>query len=367
MAYAVNEQLVQSVANVVKKDILISPATLKMSELDKIGAKVITGVTNIESEFISQAYDGAVRAYDITKTYTEADAKEVSRIIERRLKTHLAFRIANLNTQRFKEKEPFDTTDKTREEILAGLPHTAYALLQMGEYYGQEVIKPFILGDRDLGKDNPYGIYDGILKHVKKDMTTYTDESGNVVPVLISKEHKNLIETSPITKPTSEKDFTAFTVFESFVEELDPALLDNPEGVLVIVDKKKAPYIYQAYMNRYPNLQNSVKYDGGYKFFTHDNITLVGTPLLGDTHTMIATRPGNFHFGIESERDENNVYVKQYGIDPNRLNMWIQSYQGTRLLNPTKSHFAISCDAEGKLYDAVPYKVGDLQIGEAGE
>lgn len=364
MAHAVDATLVQSVANILKKEILISPATLKKSELDKIGATVITGVSNIESEFISQAYEGSVRAYDVTKTYTEDDAKEISRIIERRLKVHLAFRMANLNTQRFKEKEPFDTTDKTNEEILMGLPATSYALLQAGEYYAQDVIKPFFHGDRDLGNDNPLGIYDGILKHVKKDMTTYVDESGVTVPVLISKENGNLIETSPLTKPVSETDFTAFSVFEEFIEALDPALLDNPDGVLVLVDKKKAPFIYQAYMNRYPNLQNSVKFEGGYKFFTHDNITLVGTPLLGDTNLMIATRPGNMHFGIASEHDDNNVYAKQYGLDPNRINLWIQSYQGTRLLNPTKSHFAISCNEEGKLHEATPYAFGDLKAGE---
>lgn len=363
MAYAVDQTLVQTVANIIKKDILISPATLTNSELDKIGAKVITGVTNIESEFISQAYDGAIRAYDVTKTYTEADAKEVARIIERRLKTHLAFRMANMNVQRFKEKEPFDTTDKTAEEILLGLPSTAFTLLQAGEYYAQEVIKAFFHGDRELGNNNPLGIYDGIFKHIKKDMTTYTDEGGATVPVLIGKDNHNLFETSPITKPTSSTDFTAFSVFEEFLESLDSSLVDNPEGVLVLVDKKKAPFIYQAYMNRYPSLQASVKYEGGYQFFTHDKIKLVGTPLMGKTDTMIATRPGNLHFGIESERDDNNVFVKQYGIDPNRLNLWIQSYQGTRLLNPTASHFAISCDAEGELHEATPYTYGDLQIG----
>lgn len=362
MAYAIDLSVVQSVTKLIKKDILISPATLKNSELDKIGAKVITGVTNIESEFISQAYDGAIRPYDITHNYTEADAKEVARLVERRMKVHLAYRMANMNIQRFKEKEPFDATDKTREEILLGLPATTFALLQAGEYYGQEVIKPFFNGKRSLGKENPYGIYDGVFEHVAKDMTTYTDEDGNEVPVLIGKDLGNLIPTAPITKPTSASDFSAFSEYESFIESLDSSLVDNPDGVLILVDKKKAPYIYQAYMNRYPNLQTSVKYEGGYKFFTHDNITLVGTPLMGDTNTMIATRPGNMHFGIASERDDNNVYVKQYGLDPNKIHMWIQSYQGTRLLNPTKSHFAISCDESYQLHSVTPNKFGDLQI-----
>lgn len=365
MAYAIGLDLIQSVTNLIKKDILISPATLTKSELDKIGASVITGITNIESEFISQAYDGAIRPYDITHNYTEADAKEVARIIERRLKVHLSYRMANMNLQRFKEKEPFDVTDKTREEILLGLPVTTYTLLQAGEYYGQEVIKAFFHGKRSLGKDSPLGIYDGIYEHIAKDMTSYTDEDGNEVPVLIGADNGNLIATSPITKPTSASDFTAFSVYEEFIEGLDSSLVDNPDGVLILVDKKKAPYIYQAYMNRYPNLQSSVKYEGGYKFFTHDNITLVGTPLMGDTSTMIATRPGNMQLGIASERDDNNVYVKQYGLDPNKIHMWIQSYQGTRLLNPTKSHFAISATEEGELHSVTPYKYGDLQIPEA--
>lgn len=361
MAHAIDLSVIQSVTKVIKKDILISPATLTKSELDKIGARVITGVTNIESEFISQAYGGNIRSYDLTHNYTESDATEVSRVIERPLKTHLSFSMTAMNLQRFKEKEPFEATDKVDENSILRLPQTTYALLQAGETYGQEAIAPFFLGKRSLGKNNPYGIYDGILEHVAKDMTTYTDEAGNTVPVLISKDLGNLIETEPITKPVNATDVTAWTVFENFVESLDASLLNNPDGVLVLVDSKKAPWIYQAYMNRYPNLQSSVKYEGGYKFFTHDNITLVGTPLLGDTNTMIATRPENFHLGIESERDDNNVYVRQYGVDPNKLHMWIQSYNGTRLLNPTKSHFAIACDSEGKLYEATPYKFGDIQ------
>lgn len=361
MAYAIDLSVIQSVTNVIKKDILISPATLTKSELDKIGAVVISGVTNIESEFISQAYGGNVRSYDLTHNYTEADAKEVSRIIERRLKTHLSYSMTSMNLQRFKEKEPFPSTDKVDEASIMRLPQTTFTLLQAGETYGQEVIAPFFHGDRELGKDNPLGIYDGIFKQVKKDMTTYADEAGNTVPVLISQELKNLIPTDPITKPVTSTDFAAWTAFESFVEGLDPKLLDNPEGVLVLVDKKKAPWIFQAYMNRYPNMQSSVRYENGYKFFTHDNITLVGTPLLGETNTMIATRPGNMHLGIESERDDNNVYVRQYGIDPNKLHLWIQSYQGTRLLNPTKSHFAISCDAEGNLYPTTPYSFSDIE------
>jgi hypothetical protein len=171
-----------------------------------------------------------------------------------------------------------------------------------------------------------------------------------------------LIVTSPITKPTSTTDYSAYEAFESFVEALDPSLADNPDGVIILCDKKKAAYIYQAYMNRYPNLQNSVKFDEGYQFFTIDNITLVGTPLMGQTNTLIATVPNNFSLGIESERNDNNVFIKQHSFDPNKINMWIQSAQGVRLDNPTKSHFAISCDSEYNLYEATPYKYGDLQI-----
>lgn len=362
MSHAIDISIVESVTKILKKDLLISPATLKNSELEKIGARTITGVTNIESEFISQAYNGAIRPYDQTKDYDEKDSKEVARIIERKLKTYLSFRPASMNLQSFKEKEPFESTDKVDENTLLRLPQTVFTILQAGEMYGQEVIQAFFHGKRSLGVDSPYGIYDGIYELVAKDMTTYTDDAGNTIPILISKENGNLIETDPLTKPTTTTGFDAFSAYEDFLESLDSDLVDNPEGVLILVDKKKAPWIYQAYMNRYPNLQNSVKYEGGYKFFTHDNITLVGTPLMGSTNTMIATRPGNFHLGIESERTDNNVYINRRGFDPNKLNLWIQSYQGVRLLNPTKSHFAISCDDEGALHAVTPYKFGDLQL-----
>lgn len=364
MAYAIDITTVESVAKIIKKDLIISPATLKNDQLTKIGFRTITGVENIESEFISLAYNGAIRPYDRTKNYDENDSKEVAKIIERKLKTYLAFRPASMNLQEFKEKEPFPVTDKVDESSIMRLPQTEFTIRQAGEMYGQEILQSVFHGKRSLGNKSPYGIFDGLYELIAKDMTTYTDEAGNTIPILISAENGNLIESEPITKPVSTTDYTAFEVYENFLENIDSDLLDNPDGCLVLVDKKKAPWIYQAYMNRYPNLQASVKYEEGYRFFTLDNVTLVGTPLMGKTDGMIATRRENFHLGIESERSDSNVWINRAGFDPNKLNLWIQSNQGVRLLNPTKSHFAISCNAEGKLYAATPYKFGDLQITE---
>jgi hypothetical protein len=362
MPHAIDLSTVQSVTKILKKDILISPATLSNDMLTRIGFRTITGVTNVESEFISLSYNGAIRPYDMTESYDESNQKEVAKIVERKLKTYLAFRAAGMNIQSFKEKEPFEATDKVDESSLMRLPQTTFALLQAGENYGQEVLQSVFFGDRKKGNKSPYGIFDGLYVQIAKDMTSYQDEDGNEIPVLISKENGNLIETSPITKPTSTTDYSAYEVFESFVENLDPSLADNPEGVLVLCSKKRAPWIYQAYMNRYPNLQASVKYDQGYQFFTVDGITLVGTPLMGDTDMLIATVPNNFSLGIESERNDNNVFVKQHSFDPNKINLWIQSAQGVRLDNPTKSHFAVSCDSEGNLHEATPLAYGDLQI-----
>lgn len=361
MAYAIDITTVQSVAQVIKKDLLISPATLTNNELERLRFKTITGVTNIESEYIALTYNGAIRPYDITKTYTEEDAKEVAMVVERKLKTYLSCRPASLNAQAFKEKEPFPVTDKVDETSISRLPQVEFTLRQAGETYGSEVLQALFHGKRSLG-DKALGIYDGALACIAKDMTTYTDEAGNTIPILVSAEKGNLIKTEAITKPTGTTDFDAFDVYESFLEELDSDLVDNPDGCLVYCDRKRAPYIFQAYMNRYPNLQNQVKFDGTYKFFTHDNVTLIGTKLLGDTDTLIATRPNNFHFGIESERNENNVYITRPGLDPNKWWMWIQTFQGVRLLNPSCSHFAISCNAEGALFEATPYKFGDLQL-----
>lgn len=373
MSHAIDISTVKSVTQILKKELFTSPAALTNDELSKIGVKIITGVTNVESEFISLSYSGAVRAYDMTKEYTEKDSKEVSMIIERPMKTWLAFRPATLNLQAFKEKEPFPTTDKVDLASLTRLPQTVFMIMDAGERYGEEIINGFFHAKRSLGNNHPLGFTDGAFVHIAKDMTTYTDEAGNVIPILISKANKNLIETDPITEPTTENDWAAWTAYEHFVDGLSPSLKRNKAGVLILVDDKRAPWIYRAYMNRYKNLQASVTDDGGYQFFTHKNVKLIPTPLMGDTNTMIATRPENFHFGIESERNENNVRLNAVGFDPNKLHLWIQSYQGTRLLNPTKSHFAINCNSEGKLFDAIPYEFGDIKIpvpsegGETGE
>lgn len=362
MANAIDISIVESAAKVIKRDLILSPATLTNSELEKMKVSTITGVTNIESEFVPLTYSGAIRAYNASKTYTDADAKAVAKIIERKLKTYLSCRPIAINMQEFREKEPFPTTDKVDEASLMRLPQTEFTLRQAGIMYGQEVLQAFFNGNRTKGDSDPLGIYDGILTHVAKDMTTYEDEAGNTIPVLISEANGNLIKTDPITKPTTIDDFAAWEVFEGFVEKLDETLLRNPDGVLVIVDIKRAPWIYQAYMNRYPNMQATVKYEEGYKFFSHPEITLVGSALLGDTDTMIATRPGNLHFGIESERSDNNVYITRSSMDPNKASMWIQTSQGTRLLNPTKSHFAINCKQEdAALFEVKVRDYGDLK------
>lgn len=373
MSHAIDISTVKSVTQILKKELFTSPATLTNDELSKIGVKIITGVTNVESEFISLSYSGAVRAYDMTKEYTEKDSKEVSKIIERPMKTWLAFRPASLNLQAFKEKEPFLTTDKVDLASLTRLPQTVYMVMEAGERYGEEIINGFFHAKRSLGPNHPLGFTDGIFVHIAEDMTTYIDEAGNAIPILISKANKNLIETAPLTEPTSETDFSAWSEFEHFVDSLDSSLKRNKNGVQVLVDDKRAPWILRGYMNRYKHLQPTVNDDGSHQFFTHPKIKLIATSLMGDTNIMIATRAENLHFGIESERSENNVRLNTIGFDPNKLHLWIQSYQGTRLLNPTKSHFAINCNSEGKLYPTTPYEIGDLQIpvpsegGETGE
>lgn len=366
-SHAISLETVQSVAKVLKKDILIAPAMLKQDMLGEIGVNVITGVENVESEFIPLTYGGAIRSYDPAKTYTDDDSKEVAQVLERPLKVYTSYRPATLNLQSFKEKEPWDSTDKVSEETLVKLPVTTYTLMQAGELYGQEVLAAFIDGDLGHGKNHPKGIYNGVRKLIELDMAQQTIE-GVTVPILISEAQGNLIKLDPIVKPASKDDFSAYTTFSEFVEKLDPQLRMNPDGCNIIVDMNRALWIFEAYMNRFPQLQGTVKFDKGFEFFGHPGIRVIGTPLMGISDMMIATRPGNIDFAIASERDSNSVSVRQVGIDPNKLNMWIQSAQGARIKNPTSSHFAVNAKKEdGKLYEIKPYTFGFKQIASTSD
>ena len=367
MAYAISLETVQSVAKVLKKDIMIAPAMLKQDMLGEIGVNVITGVENVESEFIPLTFGGAIRAYDPAKTYTDDDSKEVAQVLERQLKVYTAYRPATLNLQSFKEKEPWDSTDKVDEESLKRLPQTTYTIMQAGELYGQEVVNAFIAGDVAHGKNHPLGIYNGVRKLIELDMATQ-EIDGVSVPVLISEEQGNLIKTEPIVRPASTTDFSAYTTFSTFVEKLNPALRMNPDGCYIVMDMNRALWIFEAYMNRFPNLQSQVKFDKGFEFFGHHGVRVIGSPLMGVTDMMFATRPGNIDFAIASEKDTNSVSVRQIGIDPNKLNMWIQSAQGARIKNPTAEYFAVNAKTtDGKLYEIKPYNFGFKQIASTSD
>lgn len=367
MAYAISLETVQSVAKVLKKDIMIAPATLKRDLLGEIGVNVITGVDNVESEFIPLTYGGTIRAYDPAQTYTDNDSKEVAQVLERQLQVYTSFRPATLNLQSFKEKEPWDATDKVTEESLVRLPQTTFTIMQAGELYGQEVLQAFFAGDRGHGKNHPLGIYNGIRKLIELDMASQEIE-GVTVPILVSEEQGNLIKTDPIVRPASTTDFSAYNTFSTFVEKLNPSLRTNPDGCIIIMDMNRALWIFEAYMNRFPNLQSTVKFDKGFEFFGHPGVRVVGTPLLGVSDMMIATRPNNIDFAIASERDSNSVSVRQIGIDPNKLNMWIQSAQGVRIKNPTSEYFAVNAkNTDGKLYEIKPYSFGFKQVASSSD
>ena len=314
--YALSLQNVQTLTDILKKDILESAALLNVDLFTKLHMKVLTGIEYRHSIIVFNRKAGTTRRYKAGSTLKSA----IGVMEERKLEVTLAWNRYYDNIQSYREKEPFSVLG-TNQTYNA--PNSEFMIRQIGKTFSEDILNNLVWGDKDKA-DTDLELFDGFDKQIKKDI-----------------QRIKVVKTDPITAQPEGQETDNWDAFEGFVNGLDPRMLRQPL-VLVYCTPETKRAIVKGYLLRYTGLQSVDVAKEGFRFIGMDNIMLVDSPIFGKGDRLIATVPDNFEYGVDTLNDMAGVSVDHDNDDHNVLIYQIQSAQGVRIARITSDALAIS-------------------------
>jgi len=322
MAEFIGIKNLEQVAVSIMPEIAMSAYYNRQRVFDKFGINVISGAgfKNIKYLLLRKGHTSRRKVVGSTL------ANEGGQLIERELVTFLAWNRYKDNISAYRETPVTDANGGV------SFPESEAALRAVMANYADDVYDCVWHGDHtiDANADNAYlGLFDGFFTDMANDIN-----AGYVKPITLS---------GVIAKPVSASDHQAWDLFEEFIEAWDPHL-QNAEKVIVGMNAKTAAAIASAYGNSKGNNKDCIRLENGnIAFIEYPNIEIAADASLGIGTKMFATVPDNLEYGVDTDNENNTIRV-QVGSDNDADDIFFQpqSAQGTRIVNISKSCFAVT-------------------------
>ena len=327
---AINISQVQTVKQILEKDLVFRASMLDDPILEQLRFTVITDVENLHKVFIFSDKGLIARQYEQGKV----PKSQLGTWEENPAKVILAVTHVQDNKQEYREKEPLHVnTDGT----VVNAEQTTFLLNRVANRHKQDVRANLIHGNA-ANKSLPetaanavklgLSLYDGIGTLIAKGKTRG----------IIAKNIGNLIETGDITGKTAKQ---VYELLVEFVANLNPDLMNNEE-VLVYCSPEFRRLAVKGYMETFNTLAPDVK-QSGWKFAEMQNITLLANPIFGKGGQLIATLPGNLEYICDIRPDGGaSIEVVQNGDDTNLFDYQTQTAQTTRIHDYSPKVFAVN-------------------------
>lgn len=311
---------VVNIANQLEPNIIMGPAYFKKAELSRLAIKVITGVQFKKTAMVLSRKGGTSRR---KKVGVHQESK-IGYLMERELVAHIVWNRFRHNEDEFQEK-PI---------AIAGSANFHYPLAEefiteIGKEFSDDVYANLFFGDEN-SDDESLNYYNGFHTIINNDMA-----KG-----LISEANGNLIPCAVLDAPQSEGDSQAWDEFVKWHDKW-PSVLQDADNVIVYLGVDYGNNISDAYEQKHRSLKSADFLDNGnFKIARYPNITFAPTAKWGNGTRMVATIPGNFELGVNSEGQESFVAV-QHGSDEDVKDIifQIQGIYGCRILDILKRSF----------------------------
>lgn len=312
---------VKHVADQLQPNIVMGPAYFSKDELKRLGFKIITGVQFKNTAMVLNRKGGTSRR-KVVGTPIES---KIGYLTERVMTARIVWNRYRHNEDEFQEK-PIAIEGGAKFHY----PLTEEMINAIGMTFSEDVYANLFFGDENSNVAE-LSLYDGIHTNINKDI-----ENGD-----ISQARGNLIPCDVIDDPQTEGDDAAWKAWVAWYDQWSPAL--KRVQVLCYMSIANGHAIANAYGQHHRNLKE-VNYlpdaNGNFKVPEYPKVTFVPSDDFGKGTRMVATIPGNFEFGVNSEGDESFVGI-QHGSDEDIKDIifQIQGIYGTRVLNILPSHF----------------------------
>lgn len=339
MSYALDFSKVETLKNLIQKDLIAVASLVDYSGFDDLGWDVQLEVENESTEFHYMLNSALACKYDPAAGITRTG--KVGKVVESKLKTELFAATAQDNILNYREKEPISTIGVMENGVL-NTPHSQFLMSNMAKVVANQVMYNLVGGNRSFdGTENKplaYSLFDGLFTHITKGVTAETISTGN----------GNLQIMDAITfNDSDEAKVAAYEMFDKFVLNMDEDLADA-DDVRVMTSVKLAQYITQGAALKFKSHVQQVIMDSnnGVQFFDRKNIHLVPKKIMGTGQTMVAYQPGVIRYGTNlkniGDPQSANVQVAKDSKDQNQLNYQFTLGGGTCIRFVDSSLFCVA-------------------------
>lgn len=313
----------KEVATKVGTQIVMGPAYSDVELLQRMRIKVISGVQYKQVETLLVRKGGTTRRKVVGSTMNN----KLGFLKERELEAKLSWNRFTDNIDNYVETN-FGTDGMAGGEY----PLSTAATEAILKTYAEDLTDNLFFGNVD-NEDEALALYNGFHTYIAHDI-----EAG-----YISVSNHNLIECEAIEAPTDATDTTPYDIVLGVYAKLDPRLRKQKE-ILCYCDTLRGVYIAQGYANRSGG-HSKVQYkdDGTFTIPEMPRVVFVPEDAFGVGDRLIFTIPENFQYGVDNLNNKTHVDVERnVAVDSQEVVFQIQSIQGTRVLNPFSSAFAMT-------------------------
>ncbi len=314
-----------TVAEQVGSQIVMGPAFANPDLLKRMRIKVISGVQYKQTETLLVRKGGTTRR----KVVGQPMNNTIGFLKSRTLVAKLAWNKFRGNTSEF-------TETNFGVHATGSYPVSTEATEAILKTYAEDLLSNLFFGDinnEEVAGKEMLSLYDGFHTYIAQD----------VADGYISTVNKNLIECDSIVAPTDKEDSSPFDTVLEVYSKLSPALRKQKE-ILCYCDVLRGIYIADGYNNKkHGNADVVRKEDGTFTIPEMPRVTFVPEDVFGLGDRIIFTIPENFQYGVDTLNNQTKVRVKVGSDDDlDDVIFQIQSIQGTRVLNPLASAFAMT-------------------------
>lgn len=321
--YALNEEHVRELTNILAPDIIESPVVNNLEKFNDLYIRVIEDTEFERTQFIFRRKGGEARRYKAGTTLKST----LGFMEENKLIVYQAWARYEQNLQNFREKQPFSIlgSNKTYDA-----PASEFIIRNVGKQFAGDVLSNLFFGDIEKGYESPLGLYNGY----------WTLINSLINSGAISEQKMNLVKCDEMDDVETD-DGENYDIFVRWIEKWHP-LLRSAAHVVVYMSPEQKRRIIHSYFRKFTGLQTPQGGQDSFRLLDMPNIELKADAIIGKGTRMIATVPNNLEFGLDQTDDWNAVRVDHDQNDFNVLIFQIQSTQGCRILDWSGTSFAVS-------------------------
>ena len=315
----------EQVATKIETEIVMGPAYSRAGYFERMGFKVISGLQFKSIGYVMNRKGLTTRRKVVGKELNS----QAGYLEERPLVAKLVWNHYIDNKDNYYENPVINP-----ESGAFTYPASELAMKTILANYGEDLLNALWHGDDSLPDTDELGLYTGFITYLNRDKA-----KGR-----ISTAYGNLVPCDAIESPATTTDKGALDAFDAWRNKWNPKF-QNQEKILVYGRDE----VLMAIADAYANSKNQYKEanflgNGNFVIPRYPNIEFCPDALMGGAgDLLIATIPGNFEYGCDTESSDSGISVRVGSDrDHNDISFQVQSVQGCRVKNVNSSVFVMS-------------------------